>query len=78
MTSIETIAPEHLTIYPSTDEVIYFEDWIAGGAFDTLLEWAREEGFTLIHDPESDEKVTGYFIWDADGKQIAMATLTNH
>lgn len=75
---IETIAPEHLTIYPSTDEVVYFEDWIEGGGFGVLLDWARGEGYELIHDPESDETVTGYFVWDANGRQIAAATLTHH
>lgn len=66
----------HLTIYPTTDQIEYQELHIEDGAFANLLTWARENDLSLHHDPESDENVTGYFIRDTEGNQIAAATLT--
>ena len=78
MTATTTPAREHLTIYPTTDQLDYNDQWIAGGAFHTLRAWAIENGLHLEHDPESDATVTGYYIRDENGNQVAAATLTDH
>lgn len=65
-----------LTIYPTTDDVLYFEDSLTD-ADNQLTGWASEEGYTLELDPECDgTDMIGYFVRDASGRQVAAATIT--
>lgn len=65
-----------LTIYPTTDDVLYFEDSITD-AGNQLTGWADEEGYTLELDPECEgTNMIGYFVRDANGRQVAAATIT--
>lgn len=68
---------EHLTIHSTSDQVAHQEMWVAGGAFGALLDWVRSNELSLHHDPDSDDTITGYYVRDDDGRQVAAATLTS-
>ncbi|OZE97692.1 hypothetical protein CH300_26295 [Rhodococcus sp. 15-1154-1] len=68
-----------LEMFPTTDANEYriFDfTGVEHTAFTYLLETARENGLSLRHDPESTEKMQGWFVEDQDGKQVFAALIT--
>lgn len=80
MNATEAPAQTTLELFPTTDLGEHIAlDFSANGPdqycpFTWLLDFAKDHGFSLRHDPESTATVTGYYVEDGD-EQVYAAIL---